>query len=252
MKIQCLECKEIVPIGPFEILSDRIRVSCAECGATFEVAPQADAAPRSSASARTPPDTAASASSGCPKCGTTLIGAAACKVCGLEARYFDEYRDRAVGVASPALDAAWAACLAEWDDGARHEELLTCASLEGELGAAARRYRLYLGDHPGDERASAALERLTRMAAATMLQRPRVEPAGEEPYKKVVLLLMALLLLGGMGGVYLLVKRAMAPASAGATEPVPPSGRVTPPGRGGQPSPGSQDARITGPTRRSP
>ncbi|HUH03417.1 MAG TPA: hypothetical protein VML75_15580 [Kofleriaceae bacterium] len=253
MKIQCEKCKEIVPLGRFELLSDRIGVTCAACGERFEVTPQG-----SFDSARAPRETSlrmrghldeSTPGDECPKCGAARGQEEACRVCGLEARHASAYRERAAVEASPELDAAWAACVEAWDDQARHDQFVHLASIQSQFATAAKRYRLYLDQHPGDDRAQAALTRVTRMAAATMLQRPRAaEPDGREPYKGVVMLLLALLLLGGVGGVYLLVKRAMAPIPG---EPVlmpatiPQTSPALRPGRG-------PDGPIVSPPGRSP
>lgn len=261
MKIQCEKCKEIVPLGPFELLSDGIRVTCAACRATFEVA-----AAGSFDSARAPRETSlrmrghldeSAPAETCPKCGTARGELAACRVCGLEVQHAGTYRERAAIDATPELDAAWAACEDGWDDQGRHDRFVHLASIQSQFATAAKRYRLYLDQHPDDDRAQAALTRVTRMAAATMLQRPRAaEPDGREPYKGVVLLLLGLLLLGGGGGVYLLIKRAMAPVPG---EPVLIPATTPRASPRASPAPGlpagsgrAQDGVIVSPPRRSP
>jgi hypothetical protein len=258
MKIQCEQCKEIVPLGRFEILADRIRVTCSACAGSFEVVPEGVESARR---APAPPNATETATEGatkprCPKCGEPHVDAPACPVCGLEAQHAAAFSERQAAEASPELDAQWDACIGAWDDQSTHDAFARAASLGNQFSAAARRYRIWLVDHPGDpgeEIARAALGRLARMAEVSLLHRPSKPAPGddEQPYKRVVMLMIALVVLAAMGGAYLLVRQVMEPEPAvralpGADPASAPNAR---PARAPN---GAQGGGIVAPVRRAP
>ena len=72
----------------------------------------------------------------------------------------------------------YAACRAVWEDDARHDKFVKYCSVAGLLAAAAREYRAYLDQHPGDLTATRMQQRIVTMA--TMLL------ATQKPVKKPV------------------------------------------------------------------
>jgi hypothetical protein len=236
MKIQCEKCKEIVSLGRFDLLSDRIRITCPACDATLEVRAAGEVTVPASAAVPDADDGT------CPKCGAPLADVPACAACGLERQHVEAYRAR-TAAADAATGAGWDACLAAWDDAAAHDAFVRRASLAGDYSSAAKHYRRYLQEHPGDATATAALARVTRMAEVALLQRPAVTAEAEQPYKRVVVLMMVLVVMAALGGAYLIMKRVTAPDPA---DSLPAPASVVPasnPGQGGG---------IVRPVRRSP
>jgi len=217
MKIQCERCKEIVPIGRFLASAKGIEVTCEACGESYFV----DADSQTDATA---PDAAdggeagrdASASLGedqmrCPKCDGLQPRRDACRSCGLRAELFDDYDRKQEEEAPPELEAIWETCRADWDDEDGHARFAECASSAFAYAYAARRYRSVLRHRPDDEIAHRQLDRLSRMAEASLMgaSLARQQAEGEdEPYKKVIVLIMVLVLLAGIGGMVVLLKQA--------------------------------------------
>jgi predicted Zn finger-like uncharacterized protein len=197
VKLECEACRALVMVDTFQLRGDGIEVTCPACAVSFYIASRA-----------APPATLPDGPMQCPKCGTAQPEAEACRTCGLEATRFADFRASAADGADE-LDALWEATLAEWDDADRHRRFVEAASATDSFAVAARRYREVLRERPGDARADAALKRITRMAEAAMMVRAAARPAeaeGKEPYKNVLILLIALVMLAGAGGLYVMVR----------------------------------------------
>jgi DNA-directed RNA polymerase subunit M/transcription elongation factor TFIIS len=204
VKVQCARCKEVVALGRFAVVGDAIEVTCPECGQVYrigsetgqEVSPPAQPSPGEREGDR------------CPKCDKPVPkGAEACPACGLGrprfAAFSAEPADEPAAVA-----AAWAECRARWTEPETHDRFLDAVTAAQAFDAGARRYREVLRESPADERARQGLARVRRRAEAALLAAPvRAKgPAGPEPYKNVVLLLLVLVALGGIFGIYALFR----------------------------------------------
>ena len=233
MKIQCQKCKEIVPIGVFRSSEEGIHVTCSACQESFFVAsgppedaptesdgpkvapkPAAKAAPTSAAAASARPKAEARSASQvtCPKCGAAQPEARACRTCGLSSELWEGYEPPELEHdASPKLSALWDACQESWDDSDVHAAFAEQASTEGAYLYAVRLYRRAVldraGSGDGSEVAKRQLERLARMSEVALLPgTASLEHAGPEPYKNVLILLIALLVIGGALGMYALIR----------------------------------------------
>jgi hypothetical protein len=203
VKVQCVQCKEVVALGKFRIEGEAIEISCPECGAHYRIS--AETGERAGATRVE----AKAAGDPCPKCGHDVAaGADACAVCGLLREKFADFA--ATRPDEPeAVATAWAACRERWDEPAAHDRFLEAVAAAKAFPAAARRYRDVLRETPGDERARRGVDRVTRMAEAALLGSPasaRLAAKTPEPYKNVVLLLLILVCLGGIFGIYGLVR----------------------------------------------
>jgi hypothetical protein len=203
VKVQCVQCKEVVALGRFRIEGDGIEITCTGCGERYRI--NAETGERAGA-ARVE---AKAAGHPCPKCGKDVAsGAAACGACGLLREKFADFA--ATRPDEPeAVATAWAACRERWDEPAAHDRFLDAVAAAKAFPAAARRYRDVLRETPGDERARRGADRVTRMAEAALLGSPasaRLAAKTPEPYKNVVLLLLILVCLGGIFGIYGLVR----------------------------------------------
>jgi hypothetical protein len=207
MKIQCERCREIVPIGDFVSSEAGIRITCESCEETFFV--PAGASPEPDPEPDPEPEPDREPGSDCPKCGRPVAEAlSACPECGLRRDRFSDFGDdRDEG--SPALVALWEACEADWAAEARHDRFVDAAAAAGAYAFAARRYRAALRERREDEVAATRLSKVARMAEAALLAaavtRDPETDAGT-PYRGVVIVLLFLVLLAGIGGVYLLIK----------------------------------------------
>ena len=144
----------------------------------------------------------------CPKCGAEQALAVACRKCGLQSMRMRTYRETESAVQSPAVTAAWAACMEIWDDPGRHEKFTAAVVESAAFAFAARQYRAVAAQRPDDKIALAQIERLSKMAEAalkvTAAQRP--EPAAQ-PYKKATLILIACIVAIAFGLVYALITK---------------------------------------------
>ncbi len=216
MKIQCELCREIVPIGAFRVAGDGIEVTCEACGDSFFVSTSGEPAggergQDAGAASESPREAVAEHEMRCPKCDLVQPRTGACRACGLRAELFEEYALEHAEEAPPELEALWECCEAEWDDEAAHDRFVEGAAVSLAYAYAARRYRSVLRRRGDDPIAHRQLDRLARMAEVTLTSAAaarRHSDAGDEPYKKVIMLLMVLVLLAGIGGMYLLLKRA--------------------------------------------
>ena len=178
----------------------------------------------------------------CPKCDTGVAeGAEACPACGLAARHFGAYESAPID-APPEVLAAWHDLAAAWDQDAAHERFRAAVAAARAFAFAAGAYRRAARERAGDERAADGLARVQRMAEAALLTRPpgaelAREPGARSPYRGAALLLVALLLLAGVGVIAAFMIRAVR------SDPDP-----RPPSRA-QPSPSSQSQPAQPPPR---
>lgn len=205
MKIQCQLCKEIVELARFRSSEAGIDITCPACGEQFFVPAPSDETPEESE------PSAAPAPSGprmrCPKCDDEQPEADACRACGLAADRFADFAARADD-ASPELALLWQACVDRWDQPDSHDRFVEAVAADSSFAYGARQYRQRLRERPDDPRARSGLDRLTRMAEVTLLSSAAARKGAEpdEPFKNVVLLMVALVALVGIGGVYLLLR----------------------------------------------
>jgi hypothetical protein len=102
------------------------------------------------------------------------------------------------GIPDP-VAAAWDQALAHWDDPQRHDALLAAVASYSCYAWAAAKYKTRAGDPIAD----AQLERLRKAATATMLATATVRPEQTGmPYRNAILVLLALVILLGVGAVY--------------------------------------------------
>jgi hypothetical protein len=205
VKVQCRECKEIVPLA-FSIVPGGIEVTCPSCHQLYRV------------DATTEKEPALPRRSGdmvCPKCGETQPPAEACRRCGL---IQDRWRGPESAADGTELDLAnareagalWEACVVEWDDPGRHDAFLRYCQQGGIFALAAARYRSVLqtsGEH--DPVAAGRLKQVRAMAEQALVRAPRPakESKAETPYKYTVVLLGAgVALLAGGIVVYLMIR----------------------------------------------
>jgi len=83
--------------------------------------------------------------------------------------------------AIPPLDdqatALFDACRSAWEDDTRHDKFVKYCSVAGLLAAAAREYRAYLDQHPGDHMATRMQQRIVNMASLLLsTQKPAKKP----------------------------------------------------------------------------
>jgi hypothetical protein len=99
----------------------------------------------------------------CPKCERARRpGEEACAQCGLLVARWASYSDEPPE--HPALDPAWSALEASWQDEAAHARFLDLAATSGGLDLAAARYRAARRRRPGDPVAEAGLKRALTLA----------------------------------------------------------------------------------------
>jgi hypothetical protein len=133
----------------------------------------------------------------CPKCGTTQgTDDVACKKCGLAAERFDSVAQARDANVPDALIAAWDRAVEQWDEQARHDELIRLVTQHDAYAWAAARYRTK--PDPIGER---QLERIRKAAEVTMTSAAVVRQANaKKPYRgtTVVLVLLAVALFAGL------------------------------------------------------
>jgi ribosomal protein L32 len=215
LRIECECCRQWVKVDRFLSSAEGIEITCPACDASFFV----PSAPATAAVDEAdvpdivwrPPDAASGASQmSCPKCGEEQRAARACRRCGLAADRFASYAAEAAADLPAEIALTWRRCLRAWRDPAAHEAFAEAVAAAGAFAHAARLYRGYLRDHPGDERASGQLERVGRMAEAAAFAATPAAHRSErerEPYRAVVWLLVFFGLLAVGGALYALLTR---------------------------------------------
>jgi hypothetical protein len=99
----------------------------------------------------------------------------------------------------PAVVTAWDETVAHWDEPARHDALLGLVVANNCFAWAAGRYKEKAGDPIADKN----LERLRKAATATMMATAAVRPDESKlPYRNVMLILIAFVILIGVGMIY--------------------------------------------------
>jgi len=121
---------------------------------------------------------------------------------------FGEYVGEGSSDSVAELEPMWDALVSNWSDDAAHKAFVDAGSVAGQLAWVARRYRARLRERPDDTRAKTQLERVARMAQATLSVANTSEMLGNRgtPYRNVALLLILLVLFAGLGGLYFLFK----------------------------------------------
>lgn len=115
-----------------------------------------------------------------------------------------------------ALEAAWEACVAAWDDPKRHDALIQLVAAQGTYAWAAGRYRAIASERPEDAVAKKQLDRLSRAAMATMFASaaPRRDTQ-PKPYRATMTMLAMLVVAITVGLVYALVSKRGAGTTSG-------------------------------------
>jgi hypothetical protein len=107
------------------------------------------------------------------------------------------------------LEALWVELGESWNDDGAHDRFCDAAVRVGAYAYAARCYRRALPQPDREEVARQRLEKVARMAEAHLISVANVARGREtesEPYRGVVILLIVLVLLLGIGGVYLVFR----------------------------------------------
>ena len=217
MKIQCVLCKEIVPIGAFKPSADGIRVKCASCSQEFflPASGERSAAKRLVKTLKSDvgkSDAEPAEDDGafdCPKCFQPVPEKkAACPGCGLMREHFDSFAAEVAGSAPPALETLWSSCEEDWSDADTHEKFIELAAGGDDYAYAARRYRQIIRRRPKDTIARLQLERISKMTEAAMMARKAVvvKDEGMTHYKGLIVLLVLLVAVAGVGGYWVLSK----------------------------------------------
>ena len=109
----------------------------------------------------------------------------------------------------PAVVTAWEDAVAHWDEPARHDTLLGLVVANNCFAWAAAQYKPKTGDPIADKN----LERLRKAAMATMMATAAPRPDDTKlPYRNVVLVMIALVILIGVGMIYAKFRERSAPA----------------------------------------
>ncbi len=207
MRFECSHCLKLVAAQVEGSATHALRFKCSACDGITELS-----------TASTPPQTASTPSEGqvCPKCASTIReGLEACPSCGLRSERFLDFAAPS-GELSERLDKSWSKVEGDWSNEGMHEQFLREATFSGDYRAAAARYRVAAQQDERKAQAERMLARIQAMATAALLSsKPKVE-AVEEPFRRVVMLLMGLVFLLAAGGVYLMMK----PPTPAATMPL--------------------------------
>lgn len=139
----------------------------------------------------------------CPKCEAAINASSeACPSCGLSREHFASFAgsENALSTDELAQSAAWQRVRAAFDDEEAHEAFLHEISTAGRFQQAAALYRRVRGERE-EEISQRMLERIRRMAAATMQSRSKVAPPSRPLRGSLVLLIflvMGALIAGGI------------------------------------------------------
>lgn len=149
----------------------------------------------------------------CPKCGAFYPGeATACPACGLAVARMAAYASARDAAVPDAVRDAWTHATADWNDAARHDELLRLVTIHNAYAWAAGRYRT----RGRDAVAQRQLERLRHAAEATLLASATVRRApARKPYHATLGVLATLIAVIAVSLWYAMVVRDQPlPASA--------------------------------------
>ncbi|MBN2495667.1 MAG: hypothetical protein JXR96_13825 [Deltaproteobacteria bacterium] len=210
MKVQCPECKEIVPLEVFATSDAGLRFRCPDCGKVCFVPNAANLEAADAAAEQTarpepapiPPARASGPLQGvmqavegevlCPKCGHAQRDARACHRCGL---VFDKFDPAAMPPDPPGADEIWAKILEQPHDDALHQEFLRLCSDADRLDFASRHYTI-LSRAPGQQqRAEAMRERILHLAQAKLAPGGLVSDRSDDPKRTGKILMWVLLLI---------------------------------------------------------
>ncbi len=191
MRVECGSCKRLAE-SRFQIESGAVTVTCTSCGCSTSAALE----PRRQPATTIPIDKM------CPKCGTKReTNAEACKSCGLLTARMQAYAEERDAACPDDVRATWEACVAAWNEPARHDALLVAVARQGSYAWAAGRYRDAAMSRPHDPIAPRQLERLRKSGEATLFATASARPeTSKTPYIAVIGIL-AILLVSIIGGV---------------------------------------------------
>lgn len=193
MRVECGSCKRLAE-GQFQldVAGGGVSITCTSCGCTTAAPLQAPRAPVSTIPLEKL----------CPKCGAPRqAGAESCKGCGILASRMQAYAEERDASVPDEVRAQWEACVAAWNDPARHDALLISVARQGCYAWTAGRYRDAALSRPHDPVAPRQLDRLRRAGEATLFATAAARPEkGRTPYVAVVGIL-AILLVSIVGGV---------------------------------------------------
>ncbi len=170
----------------------------------------------------------------CPKCETSQAAGASCRRCGLLAERFAMFAgEGAAGTADAGLRAAWAECVARWDEPSVHDAFAERVVATEAYAFAARNYRAAARARPDDEIAAERLARVRRMAEAAVLSagpRNRRARGERQPLRGAAWVLVVCVFLAIAGVVYATVQdgagpgrdRPQPPGAAGPDQPIEP------------------------------
>ena len=97
-----------------------------------------------------------------------------------------------------AVQTAWDAAVAAWDDPAKHTALLGLVAQYSCYSWAAAKYKERAGDPVADRQ----LERMRSSAVAAMMATSTAKPKEDQPYRSTLVVLAALLLILVLGLVF--------------------------------------------------
>jgi hypothetical protein len=218
VKLQCELCREIVAIDRFESDAQGLTIACPACSESYFIAAKSGSVgERKAVAAKVRRVEPSDSEQGrrCPKCdGLVADTALACRGCGLLAKNFESYEHDADAAVPDELLTLWATCRETWTDDDAHERFADQVVSYKSFAFAAKVYRQELRARPDDERAADRLDRVSRMAeAAYLTKQPRKmdKKKAAEPYKGVVMLLIAIVLLAGIGAMFLMMRSSQEP-----------------------------------------
>ena len=97
---------------------------------------------------------------------------------------------------TPEVEAAWAACEAEWDNASRHDKLFELVTANDCFAFAAGKYKARAGDAIADR----ALERIRKAAMAKMMATGTARKESERTPFRATMALMIFLLVAAIAG----------------------------------------------------
>jgi uncharacterized Zn finger protein (UPF0148 family) len=211
VRVECESCRQLFAAS-FGVSRDAVRATCPACRHEM----MAPVAARGALLRDTidPND----GSTLCPKCGTPRGEAGACATCGLAVTRMAAYREERDAAVPASVRDAWQHATGDWNDLARHDELLRQVAVHHSYAWVASRYRTRR-----DDIAQRQLERLRRAAEATLFASATVRPdEATKPYRAARGVLLILIVAVVIGIAYAMVMRERAPAARPPEIPVRP------------------------------